>query len=81
MKFVRFCELEFESGLKNTKFEATGSIRTNNSIRASSFDQSYDHYLKKGEFNMKNNSYGEAILSFLKVYEILKRCQLPITRE
>jgi len=50
-------------------------------MNVSSFDKNYEFYLKKGEFNMKNNSYGEAILAFLKVYEILKRCQLPISRE
>lgn len=37
--------------------------------------------MKKGDNNMRNNSYGEAILAYLKVYEILKRGQLPISRE
>lgn len=50
-------------------------------ISVTSFEKKFRFFMKKGDNNMRNNSYGEAILAYLKVYEILKRGQLPISRE
>lgn len=42
-------------------------------LNLSVFEQNYLKLMKNGDFNMRNNSFGEAIVNYLKVYEILKR--------
>ena len=73
MAKLPFCELEFVSELRSMAMdEATGS---------GSFERSYGEWVSKGESNMKNNLYGEAIACFLKVYEMIKRGNLPFNSE
>lgn len=80
-----FFEMEFESGLNfvtkktnsdslnGTKqsfgsFEDTTAAKLNHLVDKDCLD-----FYRKGELNMKNNLFGQAILNFLKAYEILKR--------
>ncbi len=67
-----FFELEFESGLKATQTDSNAP-RT--------FEVTYYEWIKKGDFNMRNNFFGEAIMSFLKVYEMIKRGEIPFKKE
>lgn len=70
MTKLPFCELEFVSELKTTDENGTGS-----------FDKAYIMWVTKGESNMKNNLFGEAIACFLKVYEMIKRGNMPFNKE
>lgn len=68
--------------MKATKISKTvGLVSTGKSIDLSFFEKHYQSMMKTGDFNMRNNSFGEAIIHYLKVYEILKRGQLPISKE
>ena len=71
MKKLPFCELEFVSELKATE-DSAGTAH---------LEKSYDEWISKGESNMKNNLYGEAIACFLKVYEMVKRGVLAFNKE
>ena len=67
-----FFELEFVSGLKAAELE---------SKETKVFDKTFVEWTKKGDFNMKSNFYGEAIVCYLKVYEMVKRGELPYNKE
>lgn len=72
MTKLPFCELEFVSELKATDTEERSVL---------GFEKTYAAWVSKGESNMKNNLYGEAIACFLKVYEMIKRGDLPFSKE
>ena len=67
-----FFELEFVSGLKAAEAE---------SKETKVFDKTFVEWTRKGDFNMKSNFYGEAIICYLKVYEMVKRGELPYNKE
>lgn len=72
MSKLQFCELEFVSGLMSTADEETTSR---------GFSKVYTHWINKGDINMRNNLMGEAIACFLKVYEMIKRGEVPFKKE
>jgi serine/threonine protein kinase len=72
MSKLPFCELEFVSGLMSAPTEDTNS---------KTFSKAYADWITKGEINMRNNLLGEAIACFLKVYEMIKRGEVPFKKE
>ncbi len=66
-----FFELEFVSGLKAELESKETKV----------FEKTFVEWTKKGDFNMKSNFYGEAIICYLKVYEMVKRGELPYNKE
>jgi len=74
--------MEFESGLSYIGKRPSGETMNATSKSMESFadthmvnmlDKDCLEFYRKGELNMKNNLFGQAILNFLKAYEILKR--------
>jgi len=72
MSKLQFFELEFESGLKATSSPLAIS---------NTFEKTYQDFIRKGDFNLRNNLFGEAIMCYLKVYELVKRGEIPLKKE
>ena len=70
-----FYELEFESGLQLNPSSLSRSEATK------TFEKTFQEWNYKGDINMRNNLFGEAILCFLKVYEMIKRGEIPLKKE
>lgn len=68
-----FFELEFESALKATSESSSKELK--------GLEKVYSDWTKKGDFNMRNNLFGEAIMCYLKVYELIKRGEIPYKKE
>lgn len=70
---VQFFELEFESGLASTGDKGSNE--------GGGFEKKFADMVRQGDFNMRNNFFGEAIMSYLKVYEMIKRGEIPFKKE
>ena len=78
---IHFFEMEFESGLQSTKKmrQTNGSFGKNE--EESEYETEYKQRIAQGDFSMRNNLFGEAILNYVKVYEIYKRGELHMSKE
>ena len=70
-----FYELEFESGLQLNPSSISRSEMTK------TFERTFQEWNYKGDINMRNNLFGEAIMCYLKVYEMIKRGEIPLNKE
>lgn len=80
LQSIQFFELEFESGLQSKKKMASDGSSTLFG-EDDPYMLEYKMRMKQGDFSMKNNLYGEAIINYVKVYEIFKRGEIQMNRE